>query len=48
MSFSETAPENLGLMLEKCFDDDKELDFIKDDIRYKKLMDELKSIKGKA
>lgn len=48
MSFSETASENLGLMLEKCFDDDKELDFIKDDIRYKKLMDELKSIKGKA
>ena len=26
MSFSETASENLGLMLEKCFDDDKELD----------------------
>lgn len=48
MSFSESAPENLGLMLKKCLDDDEELDFIKDDIRYKKLMDELKSIKGKA
>ena len=35
-------------MLKKCFEDDKELDFIKEDTRYKKLMEELKSIKGKA
>ncbi|MCR1917661.1 helix-turn-helix domain-containing protein [Frisingicoccus caecimuris] len=48
LSFSETAPENVGLMLKKCFEDDKELDFIKEDTRYKKLMEELKSIKGKA
>lgn len=48
MSFSETAPENIGLMLKKCFDEDKSLDFLKDDIRYKKLTEELKSIKGKA
>ncbi len=48
MSFSESAPENLGFMLKNCLDDDEELDFIKDDIRYKKLMDELKSIQRKA
>ena len=48
LSFSQTASENLGLMLKKCFDEDKEIDFIKDDVRYKKLIDELKSIKGKA
>ena len=48
MSFSERAPENVGLMLQKSFDEDKELDFIKEDIRYKELMEELKNIKGKA
>ena len=48
MSFSERAPENVGLMLRKSFDEDEELDFIKEDIRYKELMEELKSIKGKA
>ena len=48
MSFSERAPENVGLMLQKSFDEDEELDFIKEDIRYKELMEELKSIKGKV
>ena len=48
MSFSERGPENVGLMLQKSFDEDEELDFIKEDIRYKELMEELKSIKGKA
>ncbi len=48
LTFSPNSSENVGLMLQKCFDEDEELDFIKDDIRYKKLMDELKSIKGKA
>ena len=48
MSLSERGPENVGLMLQKSFDEDEELDFIKEDIRYKELMEELKSIKGKA
>ena len=48
LTFSSNSSENVGWMLQKCFDEDEELDFIKDDIRYKKLMDELKSIKGKA
>ena len=48
LTFSSNSSENVGRMLQKCFDEDEELDFIKDDIRYKKLMDELKSIKGKA
>lgn len=44
IDFSSSSGENIAFLLKKGFEDDEAIDFLKEDIRYKKLMEKLKEI----